>query len=177
MFPLSSTVGLTWAQRLNAENRLNNSVVSTVTSVSMADNMQKTIEVSEFAENLMPIVLTADDLDPTNTRLFVKSLSPELHDYSFLYRLFRYFGRIRMLALNTKRHNAIVEYETKVRKPVFRLLRGQRRKIVQLPYFRDAEKKSSRYQAEEPKKASKKKNQKKKNHEETETNFPAPKLT
>jgi hypothetical protein len=59
--------------------------------------------------------LTADDLDETNTRLFVKSLSPELHDYAFLYRMFRAFGKIRMLALNTKRHNALVEYETKVR--------------------------------------------------------------
>lgn len=114
MLPLPSSVGLTWAQRLNAENRLNNTLASTVTSVSMVDNVQKTIGAAEFPENLVPIVLTADDLDPTNTRLFVKSLSPELHDYSFLYRLFRYFGRIRMLALNTKRHNAIVEYETKV---------------------------------------------------------------
>lgn len=66
-------------------------------------------------ENLAPSALTADDLDETNTRLFVKSLSPELHDYGFLYRVFRAFGRIRMLALNTKRHNAIVEFETKVR--------------------------------------------------------------
>jgi hypothetical protein len=113
MLQYSTTPTLTWAQRANAENRVNTwSGAGHVPSYGL-ESVSHLKEAGVLAENLAPAALTAEDLDPHNTRLFVKSLSPELHDYAFLYRLFRCFGKLRMLALNTKRHNAIVEYESK----------------------------------------------------------------
>lgn len=55
------------------------------------------------------------DADPTNTRIFIKSLSPNLLTYEEVYKTFRYFGKIKMIALQTKRHNVLVEFETHVR--------------------------------------------------------------
>jgi hypothetical protein len=131
------STSITWARKLFFESSQN--VLAAVTPISAhlsakAPKVALPTEagwmVNNNEENLLPLVLTADDLDPTNTRLFVKSLSPELHDYSFLYRLFRSFGKIRMLALNTKRHNALVEYERKVRS-----LAGRRRATFFVSFF------------------------------------------
>jgi len=109
---------LTWAKRLLLHSRSLTPLHANNHLNLLASHLHKPLEAGlncSNQENIAPFVLTADDLDETNTRLFVKSLSPELHDYGFLYRVFRVFGRIRMLALNTKRHNAIVEFESKVR--------------------------------------------------------------
>lgn len=115
---VASTTPVSWLERIAFDSLQNKAPTSTLCLAPTSDKVEiAPNQVQEYQdENTAPYVMTADDLDPANTRLFIKSLSLELHDYALLYRIFRAHGKIRMLAINTKRHNAIVEFETKVRK-------------------------------------------------------------
>lgn len=111
------SVGLTWARRASLAASL--SAPSFAPQPTLPAFTAQFIPPEPIFLPIEPHEPSPDDLDETNTRIFIKSLPPEFHDYSYLYRLFRAFGKIRMLAINTKRHNAIVEFESKVRNTPF----------------------------------------------------------
>ena len=61
------------------------------------------------------MTITLEELDPGNTRLFVKMSTTDGPTFEDVLMLFRPFGKIRSLSFNTKRGNGIVDFVKKVR--------------------------------------------------------------
>lgn len=84
-------------------------------AISRPSSRSSTATTDENTDPQRAIPVDEGDSDPTNTRLFIKSLSPNLLNYEEVYRIFRPFGPVKMIALQTKRHNVLVEFANHVR--------------------------------------------------------------
>jgi len=80
---------------------------------------------SMTATQLQADLQSREDLDPNNTRIFLKLSSSTDLTLSTLFSCFRTFGKVRSISLNSKRSNAIIDFASKVRHLSIHMRKGR----------------------------------------------------